>query len=104
MSDNKLDSELHKLAGESSAFIHRLQRYGLVMFLVLVACLYGFVLWRVNVLNAMQPTPDAVTSQVKAARLPHIDQSVVNQLETLRDNSVNVQALFDQERNNPFQQ
>lgn len=104
MSDNKFDTELHKLTGESSAIVHKLKRHSLVIFLVLVAGVYGFVLWRVNVLNSTEPTPDAITSQVKAAKLPHIDQSVVNQLETLRDNSVNVQTLFDQERNNPFQQ
>lgn len=103
MSENKLDAELHKLAGESSTVLHKLKRYGLLMFIVLVASIYGFVLWRVNVLNSAEPTSDAVTSQVKAARLPRIDQSVVSQLETLRDNSVNVQALFDQARNNPFQ-
>src|ERR1700744_5881761 len=86
--------------------VERLQivrRYGFVIFLLFVTALYGFVLYRISTLNNEQPTTDAVNSQVQAAQVPHIDQSVVNQLQSLQDNSVNVKALFNQERNNPFQ-
>jgi hypothetical protein len=79
-----------------------LQRYTLVGFIVFVAAIYGYVLFRVNVLANQAPSQDAVSSQVQAAQIPHIDQAVVNQLKSLQDNSVNVQALFDQARNNPF--
>ena len=65
--------------------------------------LYGFVLLRINSLSNAQPSPESVTSQVKAARVPRIEQSVVNQLESLHDNSVNVQTLFNETRSNPFQ-
>lgn len=80
------------------------RRYSFVIFLVFVAGLYGFVLFRIGNLNNAQPTQDAVNSQVQAAQIPHIQPSVVNQLNSLQDNSVSVQALFNQERNNPFQQ
>lgn len=79
------------------------RRFSLIIFLLFIACVYGFVIVRINVLNNAQPSPDAVSSQVKADRIPHIDQSVVRQLQALQDNSVNVQALFNQARNNPFQ-
>lgn len=81
----------------------RLRPYRLLAFLLFVALLYGFVLLRINSLSNLQPSEDAVSSQVKAAKLPHIDQSVVNQLQSLQNNSVSVQALFDQARSNPFQ-
>ncbi len=75
----------------------------MLVFLLFVALLYGFVLLRISNLSNLQPPEEAVNSQVKAAALPHIDQSVVNQLQSLQNNSVNVQALFNQARNNPFQ-
>lgn len=103
MSQDTLKTRLYEQVGKFSSVPRKLRRYSLIMFLVLVGCVYGFILWRANSLNSVQPSADAVSSQVKAARLPHIDQSVVNQLQSLQDNSVNVQALFDQERNNPFQ-
>lgn len=80
-----------------------LRPYRLAFFLLFIALLYGFLLLRISNLANMQPAQDVVTSQVKAAKLPHIDQTVVKQLHSLQDNSVNVQSLFDQARNNPFQ-
>jgi len=83
--------------------LRRVRRYSVLIFIIFIVLLYGFVVTRINNLSTAQPSPDAVSSQVKAARLPHIDQSVVQQLQTLQDNSVNVQTLFSQARNNPFQ-
>ncbi|HVV66911.1 MAG TPA: hypothetical protein VHB72_02465 [Candidatus Saccharimonadales bacterium] len=79
------------------------RRYSFIIFLIFIACVYGFIIMRINDLNNAQPSPDAVSSQVKADRIPRIDQNVVQQLQSLQDNSVNVQALFNQARNNPFQ-
>jgi hypothetical protein len=81
----------------------RLRPYRLPFFLLFIALLYGFLLLRISDLANMQPSQDTVTSQVKAAKLPRIDPTVVKQLHSLQDNSVNVQSLFDQARNNPFQ-
>jgi hypothetical protein len=81
-----------------------LRRYAVLLFFLLIAAVYGFVLYRINTLSSAQPTPDAVTAQLKTAATPHIDQTVVKQVENLQDNSVSVQALFDQARSNPFQE
>lgn len=82
--------------------LDKARQFSALAFIIFVAVLYGFVLLRINSLSNQQPSPDSVTSQVQAARVPHIDQSVVKQLESLHDNSVNVQALFNQARSNPF--
>lgn len=90
---------LEKLKG----FLKKAQHYSVIIFFVFVGLIYLFVLFRIHSLSTAQPTTDAVSGQVKAARIPHIDQSVVNQLHSLQDNSVSVQALFNQARSNPFQ-
>lgn len=79
------------------------RRYAFIIFVVFVAFLYGFLAYRINSLGNVQPSSNAVNSQVNAAQIPHIDQSVVKQLQSLQDNSVNVQTLFNQARSNPFQ-
>ncbi len=103
MKQSEIITKLRGWAEKLQLIGRKLSRYSLIIFIVFVGCIYGFLLWRTNTLNNEQPSADAVTSQVKAAQLPHIDQAVVQQLQTLRDNSVNVQALFDQQRSNPFQ-
>jgi hypothetical protein len=85
------------------AALQRIRSYSYVIFLVFVALLYGFVLFRINSLSNVQPSSDAVSSQVQAARIPHVDQAVIKQLQSLQDNSVSVKALFNQARSNPFQ-
>lgn len=91
------------LPAQITAIGGRLKRYSLPVFLVFVAVIYGFVLLRINNLSQAEPSDQAVTSQVQAAKIPHIDAAVVKQLETLQDNSVSVQSLFDEARSNPFQ-
>lgn len=85
------------------ARIISLKQYSLIIFIVFVACLYGFILFRVNSLTNAEPLATDVSEQVKAAAVPHIDQAVVKKLQALQDNSVSVQSLFDQARSNPFQ-
>ena len=100
---NKPKISLKSLMLQASSLTKRIKPYALLIFLVFVAALYGFVLFRINSLSNTQPSEDAVSSQVKAAKLPHIDQATISQLQSLQDHSVNVQALFNQARNNPFQ-
>lgn len=86
-----------------AAILQKVRRYSFVVFLVFVALLYSFILLRINSLSNAQPSSNAVSSQIQAARVPHIDQAVIKQLQSLQDNSVSVQSLFNQARSNPFQ-
>jgi hypothetical protein len=103
MSEKKEGLNLKKLQSQAMAILQKLQTYSFPVFLVFVGLIYGFVLLRINSLRSVEPSDTAVSSQVQAAQIPHIDESVVNQLESLQDNSVSVQTLFDQARSNPFQ-
>jgi hypothetical protein len=94
-----LDTVLDKVVEQSKI----VRKYSIAIFIVFIGILYGFLLFQISSLSNAQPTSEAVSGQVKAAQIPHINQSVVNQLQTLQNNSVNVQALFNQARNNPFQ-
>jgi hypothetical protein len=102
MKPDKMNNQLQNVKDRALVFLNKLRPFNLVLFLVFVGCIYGFLLLRAHTLDAAEPSADAVSSQVKAARLPHIDQKVVDQLKSLRDNSVNVKALFDRGRSNPF--
>ncbi|MDB5170696.1 MAG: hypothetical protein JWO35_390 [Candidatus Saccharibacteria bacterium] len=102
---------MKKQSLDSKTIINRLVGYGgkvrpysFVLFIVFVVGLYGFVLFKINALVSEQPTDDAVSSQVQAAKVPHFDKAVIGQLKSLQDNSVSVQALFEEARNNPFAQ
>lgn len=81
-----------------------LGHYRILLFFVLLAAVYGFLVFRINSLNSAQPTDSSVASKAQSFRNPHIDSETVQKIQQLQDNSVNVQALFDQARQNPFQE
>ena len=96
---NRLQEIVTKLIADSE----KLRRYSLVLFIIFVGLVYRFLVLRINTLSSQKPTEEAINKQVKAAKIPRIDKSVVKQLESLEDNSVDVQTLFNQARSNPFQ-
>lgn len=86
----------------SESFV-KLRPYALPAFLILVGLVYGYLFLRIGTLVNTQPSADAVATQVKTAKIPYIDEKVVDQLQALQDNSVSVQTLFNNQRTNPFQ-
>ena len=79
-------------------------RYAVIFFLLFVAAVYGFVLFKITSYSSSQPNDSDVSSQAKAFSVPRIPSSAVDQLQSLQDHSVSVKALFDAARNNPFQE
>ncbi len=82
----------------------KLKRYAGLLFFLLLAAVYGFVLFRINTLGNAEPSSSAVKSGSNTTKIPHIDDTVAKQLKTLQDNSVSVHSLFDNARSNPFQE
>jgi hypothetical protein len=76
---------------------------GVVLFL-LFAGVYGYMVYKINALADPAIDPSLVTSDVKRLPVPRIDEQAAQQLLTLKDNSVNVQTLFEQSRTNPFRE
>jgi len=79
----------------------KVSRYKVVLFIALLAGVYGFLFFKINGYSNVAPSSDA---QPVVKKIPRIDPSVVQQLQQLQDNSVSVKALFDQARSNPFQE
>ncbi len=100
---NNIKLKFQELTAKLIADSEKLRRYSLLSFIIFVSLIYGLLLFRINSLSGQQPTEAAINKQIKAAKIHQIDKSVVKQLESLQDNSVNVQTLFNQARSNPFQ-
>ena len=75
-----------------------LNRYSVLLFVIVLAALYAYLVVSIEKATNVQPTADAT-----AAAVPRIDHNLVKQLENLNDNSVGVEALFSNSRTNPFQ-
>lgn len=102
MSKQKQVINLKSIQQAARKSLRILLRYSGTLFFVLVAVVYGFVLLRINTLSGVQPSDSDVSAQAKSSSVPNIDPKVIQQLESLKDNSTNVQSLFKQARDNPF--
>lgn len=102
MKDNKLN--LASIQELVKGVLEKVNHFGLALFLIFVGLLYGFVFTQISSLSDREPTSLDIQNKINAARLPHIDQTVVDHLQALQDNSVNVKSLFNEARNNPFQE
>ncbi|MGB4800171.1 MAG: hypothetical protein WBP03_01480 [Candidatus Saccharimonadales bacterium] len=74
-----------------------------LVFFVLLTTLYSIIVWRINVLSSATPTQAEVASAEQKVSRPKISNKTIEKLHSLEDNSVRVQALFNDARNNPFQ-
>jgi len=101
MKNANISIDFKSLPEQLGVLGQKLVRYMPLMVFVLIALVYGFVLVRITMLANAQPNDSTVVGQI-ADLTPHIDQNAVRQLQSLEDNSVNVQSLFEDARNNPF--
>ena len=99
MKNNK-SLDLNDLPALLGSWLRRFSTYKGFAFFLLVAVFYGFILWRINTYSNTPASQNEEAAQT--ATQPHIDPSVVEKMQSLQDNSVSIQSLFDQARQNPF--
>lgn len=102
MKNANLKLNLSDLPAQLSGISRKVGAYKVFLFFLAVAALYGFIVWRINAFSNTPASQSEQTAQTVAQ--PHIDQATVAKIQSLQDNSVNVQALFDAARQNPFQE
>lgn len=93
---------LKSLKPAVGGLFNKLQKYAAVLIFLLFTGIYGYMILKINTLSNPAIDDSDVIAEVKALPTPKIDESAVKKLQSLEDNSVNVQALFDQGRTNPF--
>ncbi|QQS18783.1 hypothetical protein IPL68_01795 [Candidatus Saccharibacteria bacterium] len=93
----QIDKQLHVV-------LTSFRRHMAILFFLLLTSLYAFLIWRINVLSSAPPSQEDISSATQSAPKPKISEEVVRTLQGLEDNSVRVQAIFNQARQNPFQE
>lgn len=99
-----MKTSLHSPKDQLAHYLHTLHRYAPLFLFLFLLGIYGFLSWRIITLTQAKPAPSAVSAELKTVGVPKVDEDVVRKMEQLEDNSVSVQALFDDARSNPFQE
>lgn len=102
MKNGEVKLNLRDIPALLMGFLRKVSSYRIFIFFLMVAVLYGFIIWRINTFSNTPASTSEVTAQATADA--RIDPATVAKIQSLQDNSVSVQSLFDSARQNPFQE
>lgn len=98
-----MNIDLKKITGKISAIFAKLRSYTVFISVILVLIAYGFIVVRIRTLASHEPDSDTVSEQLKNLKKPAIDQATIDKIQQLQESNVQVKSLFNQARDNPFQ-
>lgn len=96
----KLD--LKSLLAKLNKALEFIKRYIVFIFIVIMLMIFGFFVFRINQFSRTEPTEEAVNEKLQTVQRPKIDKSVLDKIQQLQDQNIQVHSLFEQARNNPF--
>ena len=80
------------------------KKYGVFILVIATLCLFGYLVYTIRVLAAREPSESAVIEKMGTERPINIDESAVKTIQELQSTNVEVRSLFEQGRDNPFQE
>jgi hypothetical protein len=66
--------------------------------------LFGFVVNQIRLYATAEPNEDALLENLEATNTVRIDEETVSAIKKLESTNVDVETLFDDARDNPFQE
>ncbi len=78
------------------------KRYFSLLAFLVVACLVGFLVVKINLLSNQEPPQEVIDAKLLEVRRPRVDEKVVKVLQDLEDNNIETQSIFIKARDNPF--
>lgn len=97
------DINIKEISSSLKSAVKKAQSYAGFVFFIGVLLIYSFLVFRISVLSDPKPDDAAVAEQMKTVKRLRIDQNSINRIEQLEDQNVGVQSLFEEARDNPFQ-
>lgn len=80
----------------------RLRRFMPILFILLFASIYSFLILRINTLTSSKPNESDVLEELQSVSRPKIDEEAAKKIEQLEAQNIEVRTLFEEARRNPF--
>lgn len=77
-----------------------------IVFVLIMAVLimYGLLVLQIRHLATIEPSNADITKKVNELNTPKLDNDAVNKILQLEDKNIEVKTLFNEARDNPFQE
>lgn len=80
------------------------KKYAVFIFVLIGFGIFGFLVFRIRTLANREPSETTVNEKIGQNKPISVDESAVKKVEQLKATNVEVKALFEQSRDNPFQE
>lgn len=97
-----MNVDLKTITTKIAPLAQKFKKYAVFIFVMLFLSLYAFMLLRINTLTRQEPSDEAVTEKLQTVKRPRLDKNLAEKLENLQAQNIEVKALFEQARQNPF--
>jgi hypothetical protein len=74
---------------------------GFVIVIVILG-MYGVVIWQIRAYVTQEPSEIKVAQELTTINIPKVDEEAINRITQLEDRNIQVKALFENARQNPF--
>lgn len=99
---NEIDFK--SIASLGKKYFGIVQKHLAFIFVLVVLLSYVFVVWKISSLATVEPTPEEESAALAATAIPKVNKKAVAQIEALESTNAELHSLFEQARNNPFQE
>jgi hypothetical protein len=99
-----LQNQLKPIIDKLEPVIAFVRKYAAFIFVLIIAAVFGFLIWRIGVLANAEPSDTAVEDKLQAVIRPKIDQKAIDQINDLQSQNVDIKSVFSPDRSNPFQE
>src|SRR3990167_10019258 len=103
MSKN-ISLSLAELKPRLKKFYRKFSKHLAFAAILVVLLIYVFMVWRISQLTAAEPSPEAESAALAQTAIPKVDKKAVERILTLEQSSAEIHSLFNEARNNPFQE
>jgi len=95
----KLEPYLQKLTGAKDFFV----RYAVMIFVFTIVLLFGFMTFGIAKYANLEPTESQKDDKISSLRTVKLDEKSIEKIQSLKDQNISIESLFDNGRDNPFQ-
>ena len=93
---------LKSIKKQATKFIDAESKHSAFLGIMIVLIAYVFIVWQISKLAIAEPSNDD-TATIQTS-IPKIDKNAVNQIQSLELTNTDIHSIFDNARNNPFQE
>lgn len=97
-----MNLDLSKLTQSFAPILSKLRQYGGFVIVLAIFAAFGFIIIRINYYASLEPSQAAIDEKVLTLQQTKINQEAIDKIEEMNETNVDVKALFDDARDNPF--